>query len=189
MLCVDLTKLRTDPENVQKDVDLVEIINDRTRQYPSEEEAAKAFYAPLSFSVSVRSMYDNTVIGSRHRQGYTLYYTNLSHIGDFPHKGYDLVMYITSLAILNICNFSTDLERVMTQHSQFQPIGLFNPDPGTFDPMIYSHVILSDEGMKLLEPCLKPSYVVEKISEMKHYRNFEPLLRTIFEVTKKEENT
>lgn len=178
MLCVDLSALKTDREHVQRAVNLADIIDTHTRPFPTTEEAASANYAPLSMCISVRSMYDNTVVATDlgHK---TVYYTNMTNIGDFPHRGEDLIMYVSSLAVLKQCEFSVALEEVMTRHSQFQPIGLFNPDPGLIDPMIYSHVILSDEGMKLLEPCLKPGLSVVPIIDIKPEGNLKPLLDTL----------
>ena len=178
MLCVDLSALKTDRENVQRDVDLVDIINNHTRPFATTEEAASANYAPLSMCISVRSMYDNTVVDTD-MEFKTVYYTNMVNIADFPHRGEDLIMYVSSLGVLQLCVFSPALQEVMTRHSQFQTIGLFNPDPGLIDPMIYSHVILSDVGMKLLEPCLKKGHRVVPIADMKPEGNLKPLLDTL----------
>lgn len=187
MLCVDPSVLRVDPDNVQKDIDLEDIINNHTRQFPTEQDALSAHYLPLCFSVSVRSLYDNTIV-CRKVGGTKRYSTFMKNIGNFPHKGYDLIMYLNSMAILSMCEFSHELENVMVHHSQCQPIGIFNNDPDTCFPMVYSHVILSDEGMKLFAQCLKPEYLIEPISSMEGEGNYKALLDTIFEI-KKEETT
>lgn len=186
MLCVNLSALPVDPQNVQRAVDIEDIINTHTRPFADKGNALTLNYAPLTFGVSVRSMYDNTVVGRKLRDD-TIYLHAITDVGDFPHKGYDLVMYVSSLVILNMCVFSPELEKVMTQHSQFQTIGLYNPDPGMLNPTIYSHVIMSDEGMKLFAQHLKPEYVVDNIAEMKLPGNRKPIIDTIFEVKKEED--
>ena len=61
ILCIDTTALKTSPD-VQKDVDLEDLLNNHTKYYDSEVEALKDHYVPLDFCVSVRSIYSNYVL-------------------------------------------------------------------------------------------------------------------------------
>lgn len=186
MLCVESKSLKTSKE-VQKDVDLEDIIINHTKYYDSVEEALKDKYVPLDFSVSVRSLYSNLVLeidkGDR-----TLYYTNLTNIQPFVHKGYDLIMYLASIGVMNSVNYKNGFDELMTQHSQFMPIGLYNPEPFILNPIIYSHVLISDEGAKELPKYLKSGSRLVDINTMMNNKkgNISAMLDTIIEVDKEE---
>ena len=103
ILCVDTTALKTSID-VQKDVNLEDILNNHTKYYDTEEEALKDDYAPLDFSVSVRSIYSNLILQidvvDRKK-----YYVNLTNVQPFVHKGYDLIMYLASIGLLYNINY------------------------------------------------------------------------------------
>lgn len=195
ILCVDSRALKTSPD-VQKDVKLEEIINKHTKYYDSVEEALKDKYVPLDFSVTVRSMYSNLVLqinkdidtasGDRQHR----YYVNLTSIQPFVHKGYDLIMYLSSIAVMHSVDYNLGFDSLMLKHSQFSPIGLFNPDPSVMNPIIYVHIVLSDEGAEELKQYLKEDRELVPISTMRECSkgNLEALLDTIIEVKEESKN-
>jgi hypothetical protein len=98
------------------------------------------------------------------------------------HKGYDLVMYVSSLAMLSVIDYWNGFEELMARHSQFQCLGLYNPSPDFVNPIIYSHIIFSDIGMKELEPHLSAGNSVVKIKDMKALGNINHFIDTLIEV-------
>lgn len=187
ILCIDTKALKI-KEEVQKDVDLEDLINNHTKYYDSVEEALKDRYVPLDFSVSVRSMYSNLVLQIENGEE-KRYYTNLTNIQPFAHKGYDLIMYLTSIGLMHNIDYKIGFDELMMRHSQFQPIGIYNPEPSILNPIIYSHVIISDEGAKELPKYLNSdNRSLVDISTMKKFSkgNLSALLNTIIEI--KEDN-
>ena len=182
ILCIDTRALKTSPD-VQRDVNLEDLINNHTKYYESAEEALKDKYVPLDFSVTVRSMYSNLVLqigkGEQKR-----YYTNLTNVQPFVHKGYDLIMYLTSIGLMHSVNYNLGFDELMMKHSQFQPIGLYNPDSAVINPIIYTHVILSDEGAEQLPQYLKSDRGLVHINAMNEFKqgNITAMLDTIIEV-------
>ena len=156
---------------------------DRDKRWERVEEALKDNYVPLDFSVSVRSLYTNLVLqidkGEEKR-----YYTNLTNIQPFVHKGYDLIMYLTSIGIMHNVDYQLGFDDVMMKHSQFCPIGLYNPDSAIINPIIYSHIILSDEGAEQILQYLKDGRRFVNINFMNRFKqgNISALLDTIIEV-------
>ena len=180
ILCIDMKALKQSPE-VQRDVDLEDLLNNHTKYFDTGEEALKNNYSPLDFSVSVRSMYSNLVL-QEDRGVQRRYYTNLTSVQPFVHKGYDLIMYLTSIGLMHNIDYKLGFDELMTKHSQFVPIGLYNPDTMLLNPIIYSHVILSDEGAEELSKYLKEDRQLVPISEISEYGNVPALLRTLIEV-------
>lgn len=186
ILCVDIKSMKRSPE-VQRDINLEDLLLNHTKYFDSMEEAFREEYAPLNFSVSVRSMYSNLVLqiekGSEFR-----YYTNLTNIQEFPHKGYDLVMYLTSIGLMHSIDYKLGFDELMMKHSQFMPIGLYNPNPLIVSPIIYSHVVMSDEGAEQLKEFFKSDRHFVDINKMRENSegNIHAMLDTIIEV--KEEN-
>lgn len=180
ILCVDTTALKSSPD-VQKDVNLEDLLNNHTKYYDSVEEALEANYVPLDFSVTVRSIYSNLVLqidsGEQKR-----YYVNLTNVQPFVHKGYDLVMYLTSIGLMHNVDYKLGFDELMMKHSQFVPMGLYNPDTLLLNPIIYSHVLISDEGIKELPKYLKGDRELVHVKDMKELGNIPALLRTIIEV-------
>ena len=186
ILCVDKTVLKTSKQ-IQRDVDLEDILNNHTKYYEDVVDALKDNYEPLDFCISIRSMYSNLVvqvnIDSRRR-----YYTNLTDIQPFVHKGYDLIMFLSSIGLMHNVDYADGFDELMVKHSQFSPIGLLNPPCSFHNPIIYSHVIISDEGIEELKKYLKSDRELVSISEMNKHRqgNLHALLDTIIEVKEKE---
>ena len=178
ILCVDLKALRVDPIHVQKDTKIEEILKDHTKYYDTTEEAYADSYAPIDFSVCVRSMYDNTVLQIE-TDGKVLYYQNMTNTPPMPHKGYDLVMYMTSIGVLHFIDYKDGFDDVMMKHSQFQCIGIYNPNPDIINPIVVSHVIMSDEGMKDLEKFFKKGVKAVSIKDMQVIGNLKPILDTL----------
>ena len=189
ILCVDTKALKTSAE-VQTNVKLEDIINSHTKYYDSVEEALKDNYVPLDFSVSIRTLYSNLVveIDAKTEDGNDkkMYYTNMSQVQQFIHKGYDLIMYLTSIGVMMNVNYSLGFDEVMLEHSQFVPIGLYNPDPTVINPIIYSHILISDVGAKEFDKYLKKGRRFLPISDMKKEGNLYALLDTL--IVTKEEN-
>ena len=182
ILCVNTKSIPTS-KDVQRDVNLEDIINNHTKYYESASEALKDGYAPLDFCVTVRSMYTNLVLQAD-KDSEKRYYTNLSNVQEFVHKGYDLIMYLTSIGLMHNVNYDLGFDEVMMKHSQFQPIGLYNPEIPFTNPIIYSHVIMSDEGVEELKKFLKEDRGFVHINAMNEFRkgNIVALLDTIIEV-------
>lgn len=186
ILCVDTKALKTAPD-VQKDVDLEDILNNHTEYFNSMKEALEDGYVPLDFSVTIRSLYDNSVVeidkGEEKR-----YYTNLTDVQPFMHKGYDLIMYLTSIGLMHNVDYKLGFDELMVKHSQFVPMGLYNPEPTVINPIIYSHVLMSDEGMKDLTKYLKGDRKVVPISDIKEKGNIPALLKELIIVKEEETN-
>ena len=189
ILCVDTKALKTNAE-VQTNVKLEDIINNHTKYYDSVEEALKDNYVPLDFSVSIRTLYSNLVveIDAKTEDGNDkkMYYTNMSQVQQFIHKGYDLIMYLTSIGVMMNVNYSLGFDELMLEHSQFVPIGLYNPDPTVINPIIYSHILISDVGAKEFDKYLKKGRRFLPISDIKKEGNLYALLDTL--IITKEEN-
>lgn len=186
ILCVDSKALKTSP-NVQRDVDLEDILNNHTKYFDNEEEAVKEDYFPLDFSISVRSTYTNLVLQTEIEDGSKRYYTNLAGINDtFIHKGYDLIMYLTSIGLLHNIDYALGFDDIMMKHSHFQPIGIYNCDPYFINPIIYSHVIITDEGVEELPKYLKGYRKFVPIKDIKSNGNIPAMLDTFIEITKEE---
>ena len=180
ILCVDVKSLKTSPD-VQRDVDLEDILDNHTKYYDTVEEALNDNYVPLDFSVSVRSMYSNLVLETTNGEE-KRYYTNLTNVQPFVHKGYDLIMYLTSIGLMHNVNYSLGFDELMMKHSQFVPVGIYNPDTLLLNPIIYSHVIISDEGAKELPKYLKEDRELVHILKVNERSNIPALLRTFIEV-------
>lgn len=188
ILCIDTKVLKTSAE-VQKDIDIEDLLNNHTKYYDSTEESFKDDFAPLDFCVTTRSIYTNLVMQIE-EDGKPKYYKNLSQIQPFIHKGYDLVMYLASIGLMHNIDYKFGFDELMTKHSQFNIIGLYNPEPSIINPIIYSHIIISDEGVKEMPEYLNSNVEFVPISVMNENRelgcNATALLDTIIEV--KEEN-
>lgn len=182
ILCVDTHRLNTAPY-VQKDVNLEDILLNHTKYYDTPAEAEKDFYVPLSFSVSVRSVYTNKVLQIE-EEGKYQYYVNHAKVGQFVHKGLDLIMYLSAIGLMTYVKYSPEFDVAMMKYSTHQPIGLYNPDHGFFDPIICSHVILQDEGINQFKTFLKPGveFVSIKTMNTRKEGNLTALLDTLIEV-------
>lgn len=187
ILCVDTKALKTLPD-VQRDVNLEDIINSHTKYFSDVEEALKESYVPLDFSVTVRSLYTNLVL-QINEVDKKRYYVNLTQVQPFVHKGYDLIMYLTSLGLMHSVDYQLGVDKVMLNHSQFQPIGVYNPDSAVLNPIIYTHIILTDEGAEELKQYLKSDREFVPISVLENATgNIRAMLDTIIEVKEDSNN-
>ena len=142
-------------ETVQRNVPLEDILLKHTRFYDDKDVALKDGYIPLNFATTIRTVFSNKVIGTVKRgRNYPIFCTNLGDVEMFPHKGLDLVMYLTSVAMFNVVEYKKGFDDLML-HSEFQSIGIYNPDPSIINPIIYSHVYIDDSWEKDFETYLK----------------------------------
>lgn len=187
ILCVDTRHLDTAPY-VQKDIDLGDILLNHTKYYESVAEAEKDLYVPLDFSTSVRTVYTNKVLQIKEGDKY-LYYVNHTNVGQFIHRGYDLVMYLSAIGLVSYVDYSYAFDDTMLKYSEQKPMGLYNPDPGFFNPIVYSHIIIADEAEKQFNTFLKPEVdlVTFDIMRQRQKDSLTALLDTLKEV-KKEDN-
>jgi hypothetical protein len=186
MLCVDIHALKINKEYVQRNVNIEDIINNHTKHFNDMEQAYKESYVPLDFCVCVRSIYDNTVM-QIDGENKKLYYQNCTNVPLLPHKGYDLAMYMSSIGLMQNIDFEIEFNDLMMRHSQYNCIGLFNPAPLLINPIVVSHIIMSDEGMKELSKFLKKGVEIVPIQDMKKEGNLIPILDTLI-IVKKEES-
>lgn len=189
ILCVDTKSLDTAP-HVQKDIDLGDILLNHTKYYDSVEEAEKALYVPLDFSTSVRTVYTNKVLQIKEGEKH-FYYVNHTNVGQFIHKGYDLVMYLSAIGLMSYVEYSYAFDDTMLKYSTQQPIGLYNPDPGFINPIVYSHIIVADEAEKQFKTFLKSGveFVTFDVMKQRSKDSLTALLDTLKYVEKKEEVT
>lgn len=186
ILCVDTKHLKTS-DKVQKDLNLEELLKDHTKYFDTVEEALNEAYVPLDVSTTIRSMFSNLVVERETENGMS-YYVNITNIDKFIHKGYDLLMYLTSICVLHCVDYKMGFDDVMLQHSQFCPIGVYNPDPTVINPIVLVHIVLSDEGAELLRDYLKGNVKLVPISAINPIGNIKALLDEIIEVKEKIED-
>lgn len=188
MLYTDKSILPIDDYRVQKNIDLEDIVNN----HASYNGVPYKNPVPLMFSVSIRSLYDNTVV-ELEREDKSLYYLTIADVPKVIHKGYDLIMYLGSLCMQNCINKRADgyslpkFNDIMLKCSQFMPMGLYASQ--YFDPIIYSHILISDDGMRELIPMFNSDIKVVPIQSMKRQGNLRPLLDTLLVVKPKSEES
>lgn len=188
ILCVDTSVLKEDVDHVQRDVDIADIMK-HTDYFKDIEDAQKNHFLPLDFSVSVRSLYTNLVLRENVKDPVKkLYYTNITGVPEVAHKGYDLVMYVSSIGLMHNIDYSDGFNELMLKHSTFQCIGLYNPFMALVNPIIYSHVIMTDEGMEELQKYLKADRMIVPIKSIVTDGNFVPMLDTLIEIKEGESN-
>lgn len=164
VLYIKKAVIKTD-ETLQKKIDIEELLIDNIEYFSDAEEAYKNGYIPLNFCVSVRSMYDNTVIIDERG----MCYSKKLLTQPTPCRGYDLLFYCSKMALMKFFNFSNSFSEIMFNHSQFIPIGLYYS--GVNNPVLYSHVIMTDIGMKELESHLKEGVKIIPISNIDTTKN------------------
>lgn len=176
--------------SVQRDIDLEDILLNHTRFYDDKERALKDGFIPLQFATTVRTVFSNRVVGVKDKTKIKTprYYINLSRVEMFPHKGLDLVMYLSSVALFNIVEYKKGFDDLML-HSEFQSIGIYNPDPKMFDPIIYSHIYIDDNWEKDFEKYMNERskwYDIDSVK--KHYPlNLKALIDTLIITTSEKE--
>ena len=177
-------------DSVQRDIDLEDILLNHTRFYDDKERALKDGFIPLQFATTVRTVFSNRVVGVKDntKSKTPRYYINLSRVEMFPHKGLDLVMYLSSVALFNIVEYKKGFDDLML-HSEFQSIGIYNPDPKMFDPIIYSHIYIDDSWEKDFEKYMNERskwYDIDSVK--KHYPlNLKALIDTLIITTSEKE--
>lgn len=182
ILCVDTTVLKESPE-IQKGIGLGNILDSHTKYFNTISDAYREHYMPLDFSVSIRSLYTNLVLEREQTdedgRELKLYYRNITNAPEVIHRGLDLIMYMSSLGVLTDVKYSAEFERIMAKHSTFQCFGLYNPCITLVNPLIYSHVILTDEGAEALKSCLREGRQFVPIEDMQTEGNAIALLNTL----------
>lgn len=170
ILCVDTKVLKVDRDEIQKDINIEDLLNNHTQYFNDAFEAKKAGYIPVVFSVSIRSMYDNTVVAFVGNDSANPIFANpifnYEVTAEYVHKGYDLVMFMSSIGVMQLVNYEQGFDELMSKHSQFDCIGLYVFDDRAICPRIYSHIILSDEGMKEFNKYLKDSFKIVPIKDV-----------------------
>lgn len=178
ILCVDIEQLKM-LISVQKDVDIDKLLREHTKYFDSEEKALEENFAPLNFVVTVRTAYSNKVLQCTEKEkDIKRYYKALGVTDPLPHKGYDLVMYLTSIGIMHCVDYKLGFDEVMMK-SQFMPIGVINTFP-IANPIIYSQVILEDSTLEGFNSFLKRgddkfSYEFVDIDDMLIDKDKDPL--------------
>lgn len=108
----------------------------------------------------------------------------------FPHKGLDLVMYLSSVALFSIVEYKKGFDDLML-HSEFQSIGVYNPDPTVVNPIIYSHIYIDDNWEKDFEKYMNDCsawYDIESVK--KHYpMNLKAFIDTLIIATSEKEES
>lgn len=183
ILCIDTHAIEARP-NMQKDVKLVDLVLNHTKYYESAAEAEKDYYVPLSFSTSVRTVYNNTVLQIKEGDS-LLYYVTHTNVGQFVHKGYDLIAYLAAIGLMSFVEYDYAFDDMMATSSVLQPIGLYNPDPGFTNPIVYSHIIIKDEAEDTLKSFLKPDVKLVPIKDIDKKGNLSALTDTLIIVEKK----
>lgn len=180
ILCIDTQVLKVSSE-VSRVANLEDIFLNHT-MYCDENEIPSG-YKPLDFYTSMRSMFSNLVVEIDKGEEVN-YYVSQSNIQQCIHRGYNLIMYLTSLSMMESVNYGDGFDELMFKHTHFSLIGLYYD--GVNNPIIYSHIIFSDEGAEELRSYLKKDRKLVHIKDIKSQGNIKALLDTFIEV--KEEN-
>ena len=173
--CISKTLLKQ-KNVVQKDVDIESILN-RLEYFNDVKEALEKGYVPVSFITSIRTAYSNLVVKHNDK-----YYVSLNLAEVLPHKGYDLLMFMSSSAVAKVMDCTKRENQNIMFNSQFMPIGVYNPDVGICNPIIYCHIIVKDELAERLEKALLDGNTLELIESMDKTNNISALLNEIIEV-------
>lgn len=173
--CISKTLLKQ-KNAVQKDVDIESILNN-LEYFNDVKEALEKGYVPVSFITSIRTAYSNFVVKHNDK-----YYVSLNLAEVLPHKGYDLLMFMSSSAVAKVMDCTKRENQNIMFNSQFMPIGVYNPDVGICNPIIYCHIIVKDELAERLEKALLDGNTLEPIKSMDKTHNISALLNEIIEV-------
>lgn len=180
-------------DSVQRDINLEDILLNHTQFYDDKERALQDGYIPLQFATTVRTVFSNRVVGTKSStkiNNHPIYYINLSNIEMFPHKGLDLVMYLSSIALFSIVEYRKGFDDLML-HSEFQSIGIYNPDPTVVDPIIYNHIYIDDSWEKDFEKYMNDNSKWYDIKAVKkeHPLNLKAIIDTLIITTSEKEET
>lgn len=198
---VDKNVLKVSNE-VQRDIDIEDILLNHTAVYDDDKRANKGGFVPLTFATSVRTVYTNKVVQIlRKSRRFTLsgitpyyntpcYYVSLGRIELLPHRGLDLIMYLSSISLFHMVDYRSGFDDVML-HSEFQNIGIYNPNPDFVSPMVYSHVYIDDDYAEEFSKYFKTESSWVDISFAKSSSrddNYKALIDTLLIVSKEESN-
>ena len=189
---VDKNVLKVSNE-VQRDIDIEDILLNHTRVYDDDKRANIDGFVPLTFSTSVRTVYTNKVVQILRKslRGNTSEYcVHLGRIELLPHRGLDLIMYLSSISLFHMVNYREGFDDVML-HSEFQNIGIYNPNPDLVSPMIYSHIYIDDDYAEEFSKYFKPESSWVDISFAKSSSRddkYKALIDTLLIVSKEESN-
>lgn len=181
ILCVNETLLKKS-NKIQRDSETYEKVIQNFKYYKDVELAKKDGYAPINFMTSIRSVYSNLVL-EMPSDDKRLYYSNLILEDVLPHIEMDLVMYLGSVSVLKHVNYTSELDKIMIK-SKFEPIGIYYD--GVLDPIIYSHVFITDDSVEDFKKCIKDSSKFVHISDMKRENNISTILDTLLIVEGKD---
>lgn len=171
IFCVDKSVLKTS-EKVQKDLNLEDLLLNHTNYYDTEEEALKDDFIPLSVCTSIRSVYSNLIVENTDGRYYSYESPNFKLV----HKGYDLLMFLTSMNIFAFARYDRGFDELMLKHSQFYPIGLYYNGK---EPTIYTQTIFSDKGIEKFAEYLKDGAKLVYIPNMNYEGNERAILNEI----------
>lgn len=169
VLCVKKSDMEMSVD-LQKD-NLVDVL---TGAKYFEEKEIPEDYVPLDFAITIRSTYTNKVVLCTHSDSNSeRCFFNLTNIPYVIHKGFDLVMFISSIAVMKMCDQTkAPLVANVMMKSKFDIIGLLNLDPEVFNPIVYSHVILEDDTVEVFESLLAEGFRIVPISDLPEHENF-----------------
>lgn len=175
ILCIDTEQIGRDTA-LQKSIKLEDVLLNHTDYFSSKKLDDEAFkrskWKPLKFATTVRSIGTNKVLCCDIKdENRTVFYHTFGSVDKFIHKGYDLVMFLSSMSIMNILSEKADktkLNDVMFNGSIFKCMGIFY-NAEIVDPIIYSIVYIQDNYFDdfFRGDVLKDDWRVEDISVMK----------------------
>ena len=171
ILCIEKSVLKG-MKGLTKDIPLEKYLLENT-DYKEVDVDWSDTYIPLTFSTTVRSMYSNKVVykvlKNKDNQDYRVYYESLTEIEPIIHKGYDLVMFLSSIAVQKMIKAEAQqtLGEIMCA-STFSVRGLrYVEDAGVIRPIVYSQIVISDEAFERFEKILDHEHGACSIEEMR----------------------
>lgn len=178
VLCVDKKDLVKAP-NLQKDKEYLEKVF-RGFKFIEEDEMNED-YVPLDIAITIRSAYTNKVVMCKHSDsdGERCFF-NLTKIPPVHHTGYDLIMFISSIAVMKMCD-PVNAQKVteVMMHSKFDFLGLLNLEPDLVNPIMYSHVILEDNTVEQFESLLAEGFRVISIEDIPEKGTFKAIKESL----------
>lgn len=168
-LCLDLSKIKS-AGHIQKNINLQQVVDNCTILCSTLEEARDRKCLPLDIAVTIRSCRTNLVLRFPKIEGkdYYYYFGYATEMIPPPiHKGYDLIMYLTSRVLVDIVNkYDEGFDVFMSKNSAFLPIGFFYDGRKIYNPTLVTQIIINDEGAKDFEKYLKEGAKFVTIDDM-----------------------
>lgn len=186
VLCIKKDLLNKSPQ-LQKDTDTIKTVLDNLT-YIEESEISEE-YVPLDIAITIRSSYTNKVVLCTHSDsGKERCFFNLTKIPQLPQKGYDLVMFISSIAVMKMCD-QTRAREVgdVMMHSKYDFMGMLNLEPDLINPILYSHVILEDSTVEAFESLLVEGFRLIPIADLPEHGSFKAMKDSLI-ICKEEED-